>query len=94
MTTAAEGPHVRCPSCGVDLNFHHCTTTPGATPKPGDLMLCWRCASPAVFVASPAGLALRVPDDTEMATIKCDPNVASALNTLRAAREATRGRAR
>lgn len=87
MTTAADGPRVHCPACGMDLNFHHCTTSRDATPQPGDLVLCWRCAFPAVFVESPTvGLTVRVPDEAEMRIIKCDPGVAYALS----AREATR----
>lgn len=74
-----------CPHCATPNSGHASGTDPDRSPEDGDGSVCWRCGGLAVFVASPLGLALRIPTEAERADMLTWPVVIEHLEARRAA---------
>lgn len=65
----------RCPHCTV-VNDRH--SLPGmATPKAGDVSICWQCKQLALFTDEQG--TLRTPTQEELAVLMADPDVIKAV---------------
>jgi len=82
-----------CPYCGRE-NDQHRTDEPDQQPTPGDVSLCWKCGSLAIFTED----GVRKPTPEEDAEFSQDPDikkfryaVAEALTPTQAIRMVNRG---
>jgi hypothetical protein len=88
MTTHRFQPYA-CPYCG-EVNDAATTISldDDAPPRAGDVTVCFKCASIAVFVVTPTSLSLRKPDPQELHDLRHDPQIAEfRAHLLRFVRE-------
>lgn len=64
---------VTCPHCGR-IHEIHGAVTPGATPTPGDVSICWGCTRVAIYTDD----GLRKPTTAEQKAFDAAPDVTAA----------------
>lgn len=69
---------IPCPHCGRVHNAHDGLTA-DATPKTGDVSICWRCRHFGIYESTPLGLTIRIPTDAEQAELDTDPQIRLTL---------------
>lgn len=67
-----------CPHCGR-INEAHDGPTRDATPKPGDVSLCWGCGGVGIFTET----GVRKPTPDEAAELEAAPKVKAAQAAIR-----------
>lgn len=69
----------RCPRCGYEHDQQECLTSPKATPRPGDLTVCIRCAELLVFDGQGG---VRQPTDGERAEYEPEVQIAELRRAI------------
>lgn len=69
--------HYPCPTCGR-TNESHAGPTPDSVPDAGDLSLCWKCRSLAIYTDN----GLRLPTAEELAEYSQLPELKGLLGVM------------
>lgn len=77
--TTTRTPVNRCLVCGYEIDAASPTERPDATPKPGDIALCLKCAHVHIFADD---LTLRAPTGAEMRDIAGDRAMVKAIEAI------------
>jgi hypothetical protein len=78
------GPFLVCPACGEMHDMHRAISAPGSRPKPGDVMVCIKCAAIIVFDHLENDNATgRLPDTDELETLKSVPEIRALVKAVR-----------
>lgn len=73
---------ITCPTCGRVNQLHNGTQDPAATPRDGDVGICWGCRTPYMYAAINGRLAGRVMSAEERAEVMADPHIRAVLGAM------------